>query len=45
MILDFQKCYYLLTLLLKIQKNSILNTTIEDIASSKRFEVPHFDSS
>ena len=35
----------MLSILLKIQKNCILNTTIEDIASSKRFEVPHFDSS
>ena len=42
MILDFQKRCYLVTLPLTIQKK-ILNTTIEYIVSSKRFEVPLFD--
>ena len=45
MILDFQKCYYLVALPLTIQKNtSILNTTIEYIVSFRRFDVDLFDS-
>ena len=44
MILDFQKCYYLLSLLSHYKNTSILNTTIEYVASSKRFEVPLSDT-
>ena len=49
MILDFQKYFYLVTLPrelmdLLIENRSILNTTIEYIVSSKRFDVSLFDS-
>ena len=43
-ILDFQKCLYLVTLPLTIQKNTfILNTSTEYTISSKIFGVPLFD--